>query len=269
MDAGFYSADYLRAWIRSAQLRSYLIAEVGEDWWRNPATGEAPGELFAEGTKPSSEEIAAPHRLRPARHGTAAPRDRRVALRYTAARHDGAHSSSGLGHRPLTAAARVRIPYGPFDHTDPGLWLETVVRHAGMPRNRMWCYLADTTGVRFQHLNRSGSSGRGRPVRGYSSGRRPAEMSARTQLVPSTAATGDRPARPGVRPDTGPSRGDIGRGGRSPQRAVSDPGVPRAVSRGRRSRRSTALRGSPSPRRRPPRRSGGSRCGQAGRRTAP
>ena len=25
-----------------------------------------------------------------------------------------AHSSSGLGHRPLTAAARVRIPYGPF-----------------------------------------------------------------------------------------------------------------------------------------------------------
>ena len=26
MDAGFYSADYLRAWIRSAQLRTYLIA---------------------------------------------------------------------------------------------------------------------------------------------------------------------------------------------------------------------------------------------------
>ena len=29
-----------------------------------------------------------------------------------------AHSSSGLGHRPLTAAARVRIPYAPF--TPPG-----------------------------------------------------------------------------------------------------------------------------------------------------
>ena len=26
MDAGFYSADYLRAWIRSAQLRAYLVA---------------------------------------------------------------------------------------------------------------------------------------------------------------------------------------------------------------------------------------------------
>ena len=34
MDAGFYSADYLRAWIRSAQLRRHLIDTVGEDWWR-------------------------------------------------------------------------------------------------------------------------------------------------------------------------------------------------------------------------------------------
>jgi hypothetical protein len=59
MDGGFYSADYLRAWIRHAQLRAYLIAEVGEDWWRNPATGEILRALFAEGTKPTSEEIAA------------------------------------------------------------------------------------------------------------------------------------------------------------------------------------------------------------------
>jgi hypothetical protein len=59
MDSGFYSADYLRAWIRAAQLREHLIAEIGDDWWRNPATGELLGELFREGTKPSSEEIAA------------------------------------------------------------------------------------------------------------------------------------------------------------------------------------------------------------------
>jgi hypothetical protein len=58
MDAGFYSADYLRAWIRHAQLRAYLIREVGEDWWRNAKTGEILRALFAEGTKPSSEEIA-------------------------------------------------------------------------------------------------------------------------------------------------------------------------------------------------------------------
>jgi hypothetical protein len=58
MDPGFYSADYLRAWIRHAQLRAYLVDEVGEDWWRNVRTGEILRELFAEGTKPSSEEIA-------------------------------------------------------------------------------------------------------------------------------------------------------------------------------------------------------------------
>jgi hypothetical protein len=58
MDPGFYSADYLRAWIRHAQLRSYLIGEVGEDWWRSPQTGEILHALFEEGTKPSSEEIA-------------------------------------------------------------------------------------------------------------------------------------------------------------------------------------------------------------------
>jgi hypothetical protein len=59
MDPGFYSADYLRAWIRHAQLRAHLIAEVGADWWRSPQTGELLRGLFAEGTKPSSEEIAA------------------------------------------------------------------------------------------------------------------------------------------------------------------------------------------------------------------
>jgi hypothetical protein len=58
MDGGFYSADYLRAWIRHAQLRAHLIDEVGEDWWRSPKTGEILRSLFAEGTKPSSEEIA-------------------------------------------------------------------------------------------------------------------------------------------------------------------------------------------------------------------
>jgi hypothetical protein len=58
MDAGFYSADYLRAWIRSAQLREHLVTQIGADWWRSPQTGELLRELFREGTKPSSEEIA-------------------------------------------------------------------------------------------------------------------------------------------------------------------------------------------------------------------
>ena len=58
MDAGFYSADYLRAWIRHAQLRAYLVQQIGEDWWRSPETGEILRRLFAEGTRPTSEEIA-------------------------------------------------------------------------------------------------------------------------------------------------------------------------------------------------------------------
>jgi hypothetical protein len=59
MDAGFYSADYLRAWVRSSQLRARLVEEIGEKWWRSPETGERLRGLFVEGTKPSSEEIAA------------------------------------------------------------------------------------------------------------------------------------------------------------------------------------------------------------------
>ena len=58
MDAGFYSADYLRAWIRAAQLRSYLEREIGDDWWASEETGKRLRALFAEGTRPSSEDIA-------------------------------------------------------------------------------------------------------------------------------------------------------------------------------------------------------------------
>ena len=71
MDAGFYSADYLRAWIRSAQLRAHLVREIGEDWWRRPETGERLRELFRQGTRPSSEEVAA--RIGSSRSTRAAP----------------------------------------------------------------------------------------------------------------------------------------------------------------------------------------------------
>jgi hypothetical protein len=58
MDAGFYSADYLRAWIRAAQVRAHLRREVGQEWWRLAGTGDLLRELFREGTRPSTEEIA-------------------------------------------------------------------------------------------------------------------------------------------------------------------------------------------------------------------
>jgi hypothetical protein len=59
MDDGFYSADYLRAWIRAAQLRAYLRESVGSDWWERSETGDFLRRLFAEGTRPSSEDVAA------------------------------------------------------------------------------------------------------------------------------------------------------------------------------------------------------------------
>ena len=59
MDDGFYSADYLRAWIRTAQLRAYLRETIGPDWCERPETGAFLRDLFAEGTRPSSEDVAA------------------------------------------------------------------------------------------------------------------------------------------------------------------------------------------------------------------
>jgi hypothetical protein len=58
MDAGFYSADYLRAWIRSSQLREHLTRELGDEWWCDTGTGDFLRGLWAEGTRPTSEEIA-------------------------------------------------------------------------------------------------------------------------------------------------------------------------------------------------------------------
>lgn len=58
MDPGFYSADYLRAWVRSAQVRQHLVRSLGSEWWRSPATGDLLRGLFREGTRPSSEELA-------------------------------------------------------------------------------------------------------------------------------------------------------------------------------------------------------------------
>ena len=58
MDEGFYSADYLRAWIRAAQVRAHLRQAVGADWWRRGETGGLLRGLFSEGTRPSSEDIA-------------------------------------------------------------------------------------------------------------------------------------------------------------------------------------------------------------------
>jgi hypothetical protein len=58
MDEGFYIADYLRAYLRSAQLRDHLRREVGEEWWRSQATGDLLRSLMSQGTRPASEDVA-------------------------------------------------------------------------------------------------------------------------------------------------------------------------------------------------------------------
>ncbi len=64
MDAGFYSADYLRAWIRSAQLRAYLRREVGEDWWRQRGDRSAPARSLPRGHAADDRGGRRAHRLR-------------------------------------------------------------------------------------------------------------------------------------------------------------------------------------------------------------
>ena len=59
LDEGFYSADYLRAWIRTAQVRDYLRAEIGEDWWAASGDRRVPAHAVPPGHKPSSEDVAA------------------------------------------------------------------------------------------------------------------------------------------------------------------------------------------------------------------
>ena len=58
LDSGFYSADYLRGWVRAAQLRAYLIEEIGPDWWCRRETGDFLIQLYREGLRPSNEDLA-------------------------------------------------------------------------------------------------------------------------------------------------------------------------------------------------------------------
>ena len=71
MDAGFYSADYLRAWIRSAQLREYLAHEVGPDWWRSSRHRRPAARPLQRGHEAGERGDRGAHRLRPARHQAA------------------------------------------------------------------------------------------------------------------------------------------------------------------------------------------------------
>src|SRR5215218_10193901 len=58
MDPGYYSADYLRAWITEAMLRRHLEDAYGEDWFARPEAGELLRGLWATGEKKENEDVA-------------------------------------------------------------------------------------------------------------------------------------------------------------------------------------------------------------------
>lgn len=57
MDPGFYSADYLRAWIASAQLEEHLVRKFGDRWFLKRDSGAFLKGLYAKGVSWEAEEL--------------------------------------------------------------------------------------------------------------------------------------------------------------------------------------------------------------------
>ncbi|MEJ7654217.1 MAG: hypothetical protein WKH64_13295 [Chloroflexia bacterium] len=58
MDAGYYTADYLRAWITEAMLRHHLESTYGERWFNAPEAGKLLRDLWATGEQKENEDVA-------------------------------------------------------------------------------------------------------------------------------------------------------------------------------------------------------------------
>ena len=71
MDAGFYSADYLRAWIRSAQLRAFLHPRDRRGLVAERRDRRAPARALPRGHAAAQRGDRRPARLRAARHRAA------------------------------------------------------------------------------------------------------------------------------------------------------------------------------------------------------
>ena len=59
VDSGFYSSSYLRAWAFEALLRSFMREEFGTAWFTRREAGSLLQELWAEGQKPTADELLA------------------------------------------------------------------------------------------------------------------------------------------------------------------------------------------------------------------
>lgn len=57
LDPGFYSAEYLRAWIAEAQLRQHLMRQFGRRWWASPEAGRFLRSLWAWGNRYNAVEL--------------------------------------------------------------------------------------------------------------------------------------------------------------------------------------------------------------------
>jgi hypothetical protein len=58
-DPGFYSADYLRAWLAQASLELGLRERFGVRWWASPEAGGWLRRRWARGCEPEAEETVA------------------------------------------------------------------------------------------------------------------------------------------------------------------------------------------------------------------
>lgn len=57
MDGGFYSADYLRAWIAAAQIKDYLRRKFGIKWFTDKKAGEFFRGLYETGVRDELEDV--------------------------------------------------------------------------------------------------------------------------------------------------------------------------------------------------------------------
>jgi hypothetical protein len=57
IDGGFYASEYLRAWAFEAQMRAYLRERFGNAWFSRREAGSLLRELWAEGQKPTADEL--------------------------------------------------------------------------------------------------------------------------------------------------------------------------------------------------------------------
>ena len=57
VDGGFYATEYLRAWAFHAQMETYLRERFGTTWFAKREAGSLLRELWAEGQRPTADEI--------------------------------------------------------------------------------------------------------------------------------------------------------------------------------------------------------------------